>query len=125
MDGWLGVVIMIALGVGMAYLFTLVLLPILLDIWHPVKAHTPTRSGRLDRLAAGWRGLSVAVKLPLAIGYCGLLIVLGGPELGGFIATHVPLPVRHIEGPRTPDGLFQDGQPRDLPLQLLTFHGVI
>ncbi|BBA36445.1 predicted exporters of the rnd superfamily [Methylocaldum marinum] len=75
------------LGVGMAYLFTLVLLPILLDIWHPVKAHAPTRSGRLDRLAAGWRGLSVAVKLPLAIGYCGLLIVLGGPELGGFIAT--------------------------------------
>ena len=45
--------------------------------------------------------------------------------LGGFIATHVPLPVRHIEGPRTPDGLFQDGQPRDPPLQLLTFHGVI
>ena len=75
---------MSALGVIMAFIFTLCLLPILLDIWHPGK---PTKSfGWAYQLDQFWQKVHTVFKIILTIVYIALLIVLLNPAIGGFIA---------------------------------------
>ncbi len=75
---------MSAAGVMLAFLFTVILLPILLDIWHPgfpghEKLSIP------DRLARVWTGLGRNPKIALIAAYAALLYVSLGFGVGTYI----------------------------------------
>ena len=75
---------MSALGVIMAFIFTLFLLPILLDLWHPGK---PSKSfGWGHKLATFWQNIPKIVKSIMALLYIALILAMLGPAIGGFIA---------------------------------------
>lgn len=60
-----------ALGVFLAFFFTIVLLPILLDIWHPGR---PGGGGSLaDRLGRRWSALPRRARAAIALGWFALL----------------------------------------------------
>ena len=77
--------VMSALGVILALFFTIVLLPILLDLWHPAAAESKEKPSLADRLGAKWSSIKSIKKL--VVGACAVLIVFAslGLMLGAFI----------------------------------------
>jgi len=83
--------VMSALGVFMAFFFTLVLLPILLSVWHPgaQPAHQPGSEqpdGQRGRLADLWRQSPVPLRVLAIVVGLTLLIWLTGIVMGLYIA---------------------------------------
>lgn len=76
---------MSALGVFMALVFTVVLLPILLSIWHPAPARVSGLSWSAKWLAR-WQQLSRGVQATLAILVIGLMFVVTGVGIGVYIS---------------------------------------
>lgn len=82
---------MSALGVFMAFFFTLVLLPILLSIWHP-GAHPATQQGAQQphnsrgRLATLWQQSPVPLRVTAAVASLAILMWLTGIVMGLYIA---------------------------------------
>jgi predicted RND superfamily exporter protein len=77
--------VMSALGVILALFFTIVLLPILLDLWHPAAAESKEKPSLADRLGAKWSSIKSIKKL--VVGACAVLVVFAslGLMLGAFI----------------------------------------
>ncbi len=75
---------MSAFGVVMAFFFTIVLLPILLDLWHP-GAPDSTDASLADRLGKRWTDLYVGKKLLIAVVYVAAVYGFLGPWVGTYI----------------------------------------
>jgi predicted RND superfamily exporter protein len=75
---------MSAAGVFMAFLFTVILLPILLDIWHPGAANANDASFA-DRLGKRWTDLYVGRKFAIALTYVIVVYYFLGPFVGTYI----------------------------------------
>ena len=75
---------MSAFGVVMAFFFTLVLLPILLDLWHPGAPGSEDAS-LADRLGVRWNGLSTTTKVGTALLYVITIFSMLGPWVGSYI----------------------------------------
>ncbi|HBW83051.1 MAG TPA: hypothetical protein DEF79_03310 [Gammaproteobacteria bacterium] len=75
---------MSAFGVVMAFFFTLVLLPILLDLWHP-GAPGADDASLADRLGDRWSSLSTRTKTVAALTYVITLYSMLGPWVGSYI----------------------------------------
>ena len=76
--------IMSAFGVVMAFFFTLVLLPILLDLWHP-GAPAADDASLADRLGDRWNRLSSSTKTGTALVYVVAVYLMLGPWVGTYI----------------------------------------
>lgn len=80
--------VMSAMGVAMAFLFTIILLPVLLDIWHPGKAKS--EKGYMEKIAAWWHSLSATKKWTIGITYfavvLGLFAAINEIAVGVFIS---------------------------------------
>ncbi len=76
---------MSAAGVGMAFFFTIVLLPILLDLWHP--GSPDADASFADKLGVRWHNLSTGKKVAIAVVYIALVYLL----LGLFVGTYITL----------------------------------
>lgn len=75
--------LMSAFGVVMAFFFTIILLPILLDLWHP---GAPDKDASFaDKLGKRWLSLSSGKKLAIAIVYTVLVFALLGLAVGAYI----------------------------------------
>ena len=75
---------MSAFGVVLAFFFTLVLLPILLDLWHPGAPEADDAS-LADRLGARWHRLSNSTKIGTALIYIVAMYLMLGPWVGTYI----------------------------------------
>jgi predicted RND superfamily exporter protein len=75
---------MSAFGVVMAFFFTLVLLPILLDLWHP-GAPAAGDASLADRLGDRWNRLSSSTKTGTALVYVVAVYLMLGPWVGTYI----------------------------------------
>jgi len=75
---------MSAFGVVLAFFFTLVLLPILLDLWHP-GAPEANDASLADRLGARWHRLSNSTKISTALVYIVAMYLMLGPWVGTYI----------------------------------------
>ena len=75
---------MSAFGVVMAFFFTLVLLPILLDLWHP-GAPAADDASLADRLGDRWNRLSNSTKTGTALVYVVAVYLMLGPWVGTYI----------------------------------------
>ncbi len=75
---------MSAFGVVMAFFFTLVLLPILLDLWHP-GAPAADDASLADRLGDRWNRLSNSTKTGTALVYVVAVYMMLGPWVGTYI----------------------------------------
>ena len=75
---------MSAFGVVMAFFFTLVLLPILLDLWHP-GAPAADDASLADRLGDRWNRLSNSTKTGTALIYIVAVYLMLGPWVGTYI----------------------------------------
>lgn len=75
---------MSAFGVVMAFFFTLVLLPILLDLWHPGAPEADDAS-LADRLGDRWNRLSNSTKTGTALVYVVAVYLMLGPWVGTYI----------------------------------------
>ena len=75
---------MSAFGVVMAFFFTLVLLPILLDLWHP-GAPAADDASLADRLGDRWNRLSSSTKTGTALVYVVAVYLILGPWVGTYI----------------------------------------
>ena len=75
---------MSAFGVVMAFFFTLVLLPILLDLWHPGAPEADDAS-LADRLGDRWNRLSKSTKTGTALVYVVAVYMMLGPWVGTYI----------------------------------------
>jgi hypothetical protein len=81
--------LMCAFGVVLAFFFTIVLLPILLDLWHPTAV---TEKGSVaDRLGDRWHALGNGPKLVIALATATAIFVVLGGMLGLFINTVIAL----------------------------------
>lgn len=78
--------LMSAFGVVMAFFFTIVLLPILLDIWHPGAPQAGDLS-LADRIGQRWTGLSSRTKLAVCSAYVIAVYALLGVFVGSYIVT--------------------------------------
>jgi predicted RND superfamily exporter protein len=80
---------MSTVGVGLAFLFTMVLLPILLDFWHP-EIIKKSRPGFMQKFSAffstRWQSLPSNVRRWAWVFGFGLLLAALGWRAGGFIA---------------------------------------
>ncbi len=76
--------VMSAMGVGMAFLFTILLLPLLLNVWHPGKPKT--EKGYMEKLGDWWRGLKPVVQVIAAVVYFSAVFVLFGLAIGAFVS---------------------------------------
>ena len=74
---------MSAFGVFLAFFFTIVLLPILLDLWHPKAIHE--KNSLADTLGARWTSIKNKRKLIIAIVVGVLLFVSLGLLVGAFM----------------------------------------
>ena len=80
---------MCAFGVVLAFFFTMVLLPILLDLWHPTAV---TEKGSMaDRLGGRWVALGTFPKLIIAVAAATVIFSFLGWMLGAFINAVVGL----------------------------------
>ncbi|NOT85520.1 MAG: MMPL family transporter [Methylococcaceae bacterium] len=77
---------MSTMGVGMAYLFTMILLPILLDFWHPEPSKPQLKKNWLQKLPDQWLALSSKTRTVCLFAYIGLVLLALGWAIGGFIA---------------------------------------
>ncbi len=75
---------MSAFGVVMAFFFTIVLLPILLDIWHP-GAPNEEDASLADRLGKRWTDLYIGKKFLIGLVYVVAVYSLLGPWVGTYI----------------------------------------
>ena len=75
---------MSAFGVVLAFFFTLVLLPILLDLWHPGAPEADDAS-LADRIGALWHRLSNSTKIGMALIYIVAMYLMLGPWVGTYI----------------------------------------
>jgi predicted RND superfamily exporter protein len=77
--------VMSALGVILAFFFTIVLLPVLLDLWHPAAIESTEKSSLADRLGVKWSSITSIKKL--VFGTCAALVIFAslGLLLGTFI----------------------------------------
>ena len=75
---------MSAFGVVLAFFFTLVLLPILLDLWHPGAPEADDAS-LADRIGALWHRLSNGTKIGAALIYIVAMYLMLGPWVGLYI----------------------------------------
>ncbi|MEC7125545.1 MAG: MMPL family transporter [Pseudomonadota bacterium] len=75
---------MSAFGVVLAFFFTLVLLPILLDLWHPGAPEADDAS-LADRIGALWHRLSNSTKIGAALIYIVAMCLMLGPWVGMYI----------------------------------------
>ncbi|MEC8804881.1 MAG: MMPL family transporter [Pseudomonadota bacterium] len=75
---------MSAFGVVLAFFFTLVLLPILLDLWHPGAPEADDAS-LADRTGALWHRLSNSTKICTALIYIVAMYLMLGPWVGMYI----------------------------------------
>jgi predicted RND superfamily exporter protein len=81
--------LMCAFGVVLAFFFTIVLLPILLDLWHPTAV---TEKGSVaDRLGDRWHALGNVPKLVIALATATAIFIVLGGMLGLFINTVIAL----------------------------------
>ena len=77
--------LMSALGVILAFFFTMVLLPVLLDLWHPTAVGSKENPSLADRLGAKWTSIKSKKKLIIAASTVLLIFVSLGLLLGAFI----------------------------------------
>lgn len=82
---------MSALGVFMAFFFTLVLLPILLSFWHPGAEPAQGKGKSTDPVTAFWQRSAWPARALLAIAALSALMWLAGIVLGLYIALIVAL----------------------------------
>ncbi len=75
--------LMSAAGVGMAFIFTIVLLPMLLDIWHPGKPRNV--KGRIEKFAGWWVALPSSYKAIIGVLYISSVFLALGLAIGSFI----------------------------------------
>jgi len=75
---------MSAAGVFMAFFFTVILLPILLDIWHPGAPNSGDASFA-DRLGKRWTDLYIGRKFLIALVYVTAVYFFLGPWVGTYI----------------------------------------
>ncbi|MEC8430154.1 MAG: MMPL family transporter [Pseudomonadota bacterium] len=75
---------MSAFGVVLAFFFTLVLLPILLDLWHPGAPEADDAS-LADRIGALWHRLSNGTKIGAALIYIVAMYLMLGPWVSMYI----------------------------------------
>ena len=81
--------LMCAFGVVLAFFFTIVLLPILLDIWHPTAVNE--KGSVADRLGDRWHALGNVPKLVIALATATAIFIVLGGMLGLFINTVIAL----------------------------------
>ena len=81
--------LMCAFGVVLAFFFTIVLLPILLDIWHPTAVNE--KGSVADRLGDRWHALDNVPKLVIALATATAIFIVLGGMLGLFINTVIAL----------------------------------
>ncbi|MAS59971.1 MAG: hypothetical protein CMQ07_02560 [Gammaproteobacteria bacterium] len=77
--------LMSAFGVVMAFFFTIVLLPILLDVWHPGAPEAQDAS-LADRIGKRWNELYIGKKAGLAVVYFIAVYALLGLWVGTYIS---------------------------------------
>ncbi|MDE0786537.1 MAG: MMPL family transporter [Porticoccaceae bacterium] len=75
--------IMCAFGVILAFFFTVILLPILLDFWHPTG--TTEKGSAADKLGLFWKQLASKTKILLALISVSIVFMSLGSLVGGFI----------------------------------------
>ena len=73
-----------AVGVFLAFFFTIVLLPILLDLWHP--GDPDADASFADKLGKRWHSLSMPTKLSIAVVYFAAVFAFIGLAVGSYIA---------------------------------------
>lgn len=73
-----------ALGVLLAFFFTIVLLPILLDIWHP--GNPDADASFADKLGKRWHALSTNTQILIAVSYLAIVFLSLGLLVGLYIA---------------------------------------
>lgn len=73
-----------AVGVFLAFFFTIVLLPILLDLWHP--GDPDADASFADKLGKRWHSLVVNTKRIIALVYFATVFALLGLAIGGYVA---------------------------------------
>jgi predicted RND superfamily exporter protein len=73
-----------AVGVFLAFFFTIVLLPILLDLWHP--GDPDADASFADKLGKRWHSLSMPTKLSIAVVYFAAVFAFLGLAVGSYIA---------------------------------------
>jgi uncharacterized protein len=76
--------LMSAFGVVMAFFFTIILLPILLDVWHP-GAPNKSDASLADRLGQRWQNLYIGRKIAIAVAYLAAVYLLLGVLVGSYI----------------------------------------
>ena len=76
--------LMSAFGVVMAFFFTIVLLPILLDLWHPGAPQAGDLSF-IDRMGAKWTDLYIGKKAAISLVYLVAVYGLLGVYVGSYI----------------------------------------
>ncbi len=81
--------LMCAFGVVLAFFFTIVLLPILLDLWHPTAVNE--KGSVADRLGDRWHALGNIPKLVIALATATAIFIVLGGMLGLFINTVIAL----------------------------------
>ena len=81
--------LMCAFGVVLAFFFTIVLLPILLDLWHPTAVSE--KGSVADRLGDRWHALGNVPKLVIALATATAIFIVLGGMLGLFINTVIAL----------------------------------
>ena len=77
--------IMSALGVILAFFFTIVLLPVLLDLWHPAAVGSEEKPSLADRIGAKWNALRHKRKLSIGLSIALLVFLSLGLMVGAFI----------------------------------------
>ena len=77
--------IMSAMGVVLAFLFTIFLLPILLDLWHPSSIDNKEKPSLADRLGFWWHSLENKTQLLIAAVVAAIVFLSLGFLVGTFI----------------------------------------
>ena len=77
--------IMSAMGVILAFFFTIVILPILLDLWHPVAIQDSTKLSLADRLGTMWHSIRKKRKYAITIFVAAVIFLSLGLMVGAFI----------------------------------------
>jgi len=76
---------MSALGVILAFFFTIVLLPIFLDLWHPNAIGNAEKQSLADRLGAKWNSIENKRKIIITVSLALLIFLSLGLLVGAFI----------------------------------------
>lgn len=76
---------MSAMGVLLAFLFTIFLLPILLDLWHPSSIDNKEKPSLADRLGFRWHSLENKTQLLIATVVAAIVFLSLGFLVGAFI----------------------------------------